>query len=183
MGNTPEMLYKIEKGGAVETVAIAGTRPLGAGMATELLSSLKDNFENKIVSRDQIRKVPYHIDVDFSNVEDTPLTFAVDTSRLRDAFKIEPSAGSLAPGERMSVRVSFLPTEPREFSSVVPLYLDGNTERAYLDLTLKGVGMYAQLTFAGGADNGADGEPDNVSYNSANARANEGGARRRGARR
>lgn len=143
----PLSLMGMEPGDELRrTVSAEGVEP------RLLLSKTDINFENKIVARDRIKKVPYSMDVTLTNAEDDPLTWETDTSSLHrghveGVYRLDPSSGSLQPGERATVRVSFLPGDSREYNAIVPLYLDGDKSRPYVELQLSGVGLFAQLTF------------------------------------
>ena len=113
------------------------------------------DFHHRVVSRDAIKKIPYSMEVPFSNDDPQPLSWEMDVSGLVPAdekaggalFHVSPTSGELAPDEEASVRFTFLPDKDRDFDAVVPLYINGQKDRPYLMLTLKGTGMYPHLKF------------------------------------
>jgi hypothetical protein len=118
------------------------------------------DFDFKVVQRDPVRRVPYRLKFQLTNVDKSPVEWAVDTSGLApDAsaadtdppiFSWSPVSATLAPGESQDIEVSFLPQEAREYRAEVPLFLDGasaSSSKPYLTFTLLANGLFPQLTF------------------------------------
>ena len=125
-----------------------------------LLSSTHVDFESKVVARDRVKKIPYHMTVRVTNRDDEMLQWEVGTAALHGApargakmgaaqqvFSIKPHAGNLESGDSCDLRVSFLPADDQEYSASLPLYLDGQRDRPYLELSLHGAGMFPSLAF------------------------------------
>ena len=62
-------------------------------------------------------------------------------------FSISPSEGYLDAGQTNIIKAYFNPLEVGDFSKVVPLYIDNDTSKPYLELILKGVGANPKLMF------------------------------------
>ena len=110
------------------------------------------NFKKRTVSRDRVKKIPFVLDVPFTNDTGDPLSWRLDTSALEEEsikgiFKVMTTEGHLNPDEEMSVRFNFLPDTEKEYSAIMPLYLGGEEDRPYLMVTVKGVGMFPHLKF------------------------------------
>ena len=60
---------------------------------------------------------------------------------------MSPERGDLEPGEARTVKVSFWPDCPGEFEADMPIFLDGDTDRPYITVRLKGEGIYPKLSF------------------------------------
>ena len=127
-----------------------------------LLSSTHVDFDSKVVARDRVKKIPYHMTVRVTNRDDEMLQWEVGTAALQipgssargtkistphQVFSIKPHAGNLESGDSCDLRVSFLPDDEEEYSASLPLYLDGQRDRPYLELSLHGVGMFPSLAF------------------------------------
>ena len=59
---------------------------------------------SRVVPRDRVRKIPYGLDVTFTNDDVVPLNWSVDVTSLRSGplagvFHVAPSSGLLGPGE------------------------------------------------------------------------------------
>jgi hypothetical protein len=116
------------------------------------------DFDFKVVQRDLVRRVPYRLKFQLTNVDKSPVEWAADTSGLApDAsaadtdppiFSWSPGAATLAPGDSIDIEVSFLPQEAREYRAEVPLYLDGaapGSTKPYLTFTLLAHGLFPQV--------------------------------------
>ena len=88
-----------------------------------------------------------------SNGRGRPSTAASMSSMTSSAmptkptFTMAPDHGDLEPGEARTVKVSFWPDSPGEFEADMPIFLDGDTDRPYITLRLKGEGIYPKLSF------------------------------------
>jgi hypothetical protein len=56
-------------------------------------------------------------------------------------FQIQPPKGTLEPGQKAPVRVSFYPKEKIVYSASLPLYLEGSKDKVFLELELRGEGL------------------------------------------
>ena len=74
-------------------------------------------------------------------------TSAIEAAGLDGIFELDPPAGQLEPEASTKVKVTFTPEGPDTHSVVLPIYLDGNRERPYLELSLDGTGVYPRLLF------------------------------------
>ncbi len=66
----------------------------------------------------------------------------------KPTFTMAPDRGDLEPGEARTVKVSFWPDSPGEFEADMPVFLDGDTDRPYITVRLKGTGIYPKLGFS-----------------------------------
>ena len=110
--------------------------------------------------RDPSRRVPFSDEVTFTNHHLAGITWSLDDSCLRAAaedagaevgaspiFFISPKGGDLAPGDSVTLRVTFSPAESQDYEYKLPLYLEGEKTRPYLTLTLRGSGVFPRLSF------------------------------------
>jgi hypothetical protein len=93
-------------------------------------STTRIDFGHRVMHSDLSRRVPYSMSVNLTNTDDRELSWAFDVSSLMasdgsSVFQWVPTSGVLAPGETDSIRVLFNPSDLREFSARVPVYLDG----------------------------------------------------------
>jgi len=65
----------------------------------------------------------------------------------KPTFTMVPDRGELEPGEARTVKVSFWPDSPGEFEADMPIFLDGDIDRPYITVRLKGEGIYPKLSF------------------------------------
>lgn len=77
----------------------------------------------------------------------TSSSMASTAAPAKPTFTMTPDRGELEPGEACTVKVSFWPDCPGEFEADMPIFLDGNTERPYITVRLKGEGIYPKLSF------------------------------------
>lgn len=126
---------------------------VGEGLKPRLLlSKTVVDFQNRVVARDRVKKIPYSMEVSFTNDDPESISWEVDVDvlhaqGLKEMFHVSPRAGELASGEKAIVRFTFLPDDAKSYSCVLPLYLDDNRDRPYLLVTVKGTGIFPHLTF------------------------------------
>ena len=60
---------------------------------------------------------------------------------------MSPTEGVLEPGMNATVRVTFNPTDPKEYVTRIPLYLDEEQEKPYLEIEFSGEGADAKIYF------------------------------------
>lgn len=105
------------------------------------------DFKRKIIANDKF--LPTVLEVSLSNPDLSPIFFQIDTSELDDkkVFSINPSEGTIEGGHTLYLRASFNPFKEESYSKTVPLFIDRDKTRSYLDIHFKGVGAYPKLTF------------------------------------
>jgi hypothetical protein len=62
----------------------------------------------------------------------------VSAAASKPTFTMSPERGELEPGEARTVKMSFWPDCPGEFEADMPIFLDGDTDRPYITVRLKG---------------------------------------------
>jgi hypothetical protein len=108
------------------------------------------DFGSCVVIRDGTSKAANCELVKLSNETDNELQWDFDTKandQLGDVFRVEPTNGKLLPGQSSSVRFTFTPLDVRSYSARYAVYLDGQRDAKYMDLTVKGFGANPSLTF------------------------------------
>ena len=118
------------------------------------LSSTVIKFGRKVVTPDHTRRFPYSMDFIMTNCDpnDRAIKWAFDDSKLEESdegkvFSFETKQGFLEPKDSEKITVHFLPTEAKTCEVEVPLYLDDKMQKAYLELSIKGTGMFPKLSF------------------------------------
>lgn len=117
-----------------------------------LLSTAVVDFGSRIVRSERVKKIPYTMDVEITNNDDKDLGFEfgqpVTAEGVRcSAYTLEPQSGHLARGASCVLRVAYMPHAKRDDLASVPIFLDGDTSRAYVSLELVGSGRYPKLLF------------------------------------
>ncbi|RYY33399.1 hypothetical protein EON62_04265, partial [archaeon] len=103
------------------------------------------DFESVVVGQEKDVCLQLH------NVTPVPVAWSIPpalpstTSRDRDFFKVEPISGSLQPGERCMLTVSFTPAERRAYSVSIPLRLANNPKQR--NIVVKGNGEVLDVRF------------------------------------
>mmetsp|Transcript_8375 Transcript_8375/g.10006 ORF Transcript_8375/g.10006 Transcript_8375/m.10006 type:complete len:2211 (+) Transcript_8375:271-6903(+) len=130
-----------------------------------IMSTAIVDFGDRVVSRDPNRRVPFSSEVSFNNSSSTGVTWMLDDKMLREAaamgtssdgmpstsvFFISPKNGDIAPGESVTLRVTFSPQDNQDYEAKLPLFLEdqADKERPYLTLTLRGSGVFPRLDFS-----------------------------------
>ncbi|ETM01724.1 hypothetical protein L917_01720 [Phytophthora nicotianae] len=68
------------------------------------------------------------------------------SSAMSVVFHVAPDRGELAPGEQVTIRVSFLPLDAVEYADdELPLFVD---DEFYVNFSLRGEGIYPHLSFS-----------------------------------
>jgi hypothetical protein len=103
---------------------------------------------NKVIAKGS-KPMPHPDDVTISNPDHAPLNWSVDKEAIeaQKVFQVSPTDGRLDPNSGASIRVTFNPLEPREYYAKVPLYLDGEVDKPYLIIELKGEGTEPKIFF------------------------------------
>ena len=88
-------------------------------------------------------------DVNISNPDHVPLTWSIDKEVLdsQKVFQISLTEGRLDLNSGSAIRVTFNPLESTEYRTQVPLYLDGDTNKPYLIIELKGEDTEPKIFF------------------------------------
>lgn len=113
-------------------------------------------FGDRIVSRDPARRSAYTKELSFANHTEDGVTWELDDARImppageQAAFYVSPRRGDLAPGESVSVRVTFSPQGAEGYSAALPVYIAAQPDRSrpYLTLELAGSGVHPTLAFS-----------------------------------
>eukprot|EP00941_MAST-03F_sp_MAST-3F-sp1_P000816 g816.t1 len=134
-----------------------------------ILSSSVVDFGQVVVSRDRVKKVPHHLHLTLQNASDEVLQWEFDAGALKKALKvasdrltgfkgrkasfstetftIDPVRGKIEPGETTKTKVTFLPEGANEIRVMVPLHIDNDFSRPYLEMEIKGRAVYPRLEF------------------------------------
>lgn len=105
------------------------------------------DFKKKIINTDKFQ--PKKQEITIMNTDESPLSFFFDTSDLETdkVFSIIPSEGILAPGETIVLETGFNPFTHMNYERKAGLFVNGEKEKAYLDVSFKGNGAYPRLIF------------------------------------
>ena len=131
----------------MRAIVAAGLRP------RLVVSTPRIEFGSKIVLRNNAVKIPYAMEIELTNNDQDGLQWAIGepSTDKEDTtvgiFQFTPKSGTLPKGGSCKVRATFLPRDKRGYSATVPLYLDGNREKAYVELEPSGQGTYPFLSF------------------------------------
>jgi len=118
-----------------------------------LLSNTVVDFGPKIVLRERVKKIPYALDLTLQNNDSKEIEYAFgEPKNTHDGptcpFLIDAgSRGVLGVGEAATVRCTFLPRDASSYDAIVPIYLDGASDVAYVSLDMKGQGTHPRLSF------------------------------------
>ena len=106
------------------------------------------NFKTKVIAKGQ-KPLPFHQDITISNPDHSPVSWRIDRAVLdaSSVFQMSPTEGVLEPGMNATVRVTFNPTDPKEYVTRIPLYLDEEQEKPYLEIEFSGEGADAKIYF------------------------------------
>ena len=138
--------------GVPATASAALRRPVVAeGLRPRLLvSSSRAHFGSRIILGERVKKIPYTLELTLSNNDPGELSWqlANPPDSTKGAFGFLPSSGSLPEGGSVVVKVTFLPRVPQVYECTVPLFLDGQREKAYMEVALWGKGRFPHLEFS-----------------------------------
>jgi hypothetical protein len=128
-----------------------------------IMSETTCDFEDRVVQRDPGRRIPYTKELTFTNDTSDGVSWELDDNALRPVSSgdggnitatalwfVSPKRGNLSPGEQVTVRVTFSPQEDVDYETELPLYLADQEDRSrpYLNLGLRGSGVYPRITFS-----------------------------------
>eukprot|EP00798_Chlamydomonas_sp_ICE-L_P015727 gene15727-21848_t len=149
----------------------------GQGVQPKIvLSKTSVNFGERFVIRSNQNKMPYSTDIYVTNADSdglpvkvsfgAPVFVAESDSRPKisesghhkgsaafkagandGVFTFDPPALTVGTGEMVGSRLSFTPREDKTYEATVPVYVDGDTTSAYLQIEIVGTGENARLTF------------------------------------
>ena len=107
--------------------------------------------------RERVKKMPYALDFTLTNNDDTqpsvtwslgaPVDGTGKGADMTNTVKFEPTVGILGQGETMTIRCTFSPREAAQYQIDAPIYLDGQTKVAYLNMEVLGEGTHPRLAF------------------------------------
>ena len=107
------------------------------------------DFGSRVVVRDNTSKIPNRILVKLTNETDDDLQWDLESKPMpdSDSFRVEPLAGRLLAGQSSQIQFTFTPLQVKAYSARYQVFLDGNREVKYMDITSKGFGSNPCLTF------------------------------------
>ena len=113
-----------------------------------LLEPTVVNFKTKVIAKGS-KPLPFHNDITISNPDHSAIMWSIDREAIDDSkvFQMNPTEGRLEPGATSTVRVTFNPLEPIEYVCKVPLFLDGDKSKPYLNIEFMGEGADAKIYF------------------------------------
>jgi len=127
----------------------------GNGLKPRLSLSHKiADFGSKVTIKDRTKKPPYVMDITVRNEDSKEIEWHMDTSQLPNSnivepqWVIEPSSGTLGCAMEVTMRICFYPKDSDHFEFTMPIYVDGNHEKRYLELTVKGSGRFPMILFS-----------------------------------
>lgn len=105
-------------------------------------------FKKKIITALD-KCVPSVAELTISNPDKTGLSWKIDLTKIESEkiFSIHPNEGFLDPGQTHIIKASFNPLEVGEFSKTIPLYIDNDFAKPYLEIVLRGNGAAPKLMF------------------------------------
>lgn len=127
----------------------------GNGLKPRLsLSHKVADFGSKVTIKDRTKKPPYVMDITVRNEDSKEIEWHMDTSQLPNSnivepqWVIEPSSGTLGCAMEVNMRILYYPKDAEVFEFTMPIYVDGNHEKRYLELTVKGSGRFPMILFS-----------------------------------
>lgn len=141
-----ELPLKLKGYGKLETL---GKNIICKGIKPRFLIQPQNlEFKKKIiVSMDKC--VPSITQITVSNPNKNRMIWRIDQTKLESdrIFSIVPNEGWLDGGQTSILKATFNPLEIGEFSRTIPLYIENDFSKPYLELNLKGVGAGPKLMF------------------------------------
>jgi len=125
-----------------KTVVCRGLKP------KFLLQPQVIEFKKKvIISKDKC--VPSTLEITISNPDNRAISWRIDQSKLESdrVFFFVPNEGRLDGLQTSIIRACFNPLDAEYFERVVPLYVETEPNKPYLEITLKGLGAQPKLNF------------------------------------
>lgn len=103
-------------------------------------------FKKKIITTLD-KCIPSVAEITISNPDKKGINWRIDTTKLDKTFSILPNEGFLEAGETHIIKASFNPLEIGEFSKTIPLFIENELTKPYLEINLKGHGANPRLLF------------------------------------
>ena len=113
-----------------------------------LLQPQTIEFKKKvIIAKDKC--VPSTLEITISNPDNRAVSWRIDQSKLENdkVFFFVPNEGRLDALQTSIIKACFNPMEALYFEKSVPLYVETDPSKPYLDITVKGLGAYPKLNF------------------------------------
>ena len=117
------------------------------------LSTNTADFGSKVVIKDRLKKAPYHVDVQITNEDVADVQWAIALDNMPNAedgpptFTLEPSEGVLGISDTKTIRICFVPEDDGSYEFKMPVYIDNDFSKRYLELTVKAQGRFPMITF------------------------------------
>ncbi|QDZ22861.1 hypothetical protein HOP50_09g54090 [Chloropicon primus] len=111
------------------------------------------DFKTRIVIRNNAIKIPYSLEFKLKNNDKNDVICKLGTpvgnisATSSPVFQFTPMESEIKSGEELLVRASFLPRENKQYRAILPIYLDGNEEKSYVDVEVFGEGKFPGLVF------------------------------------
>eukprot|EP01107_Rhizomastix_libera_P003880 TRINITY_DN1665_c0_g1_i5.p1 TRINITY_DN1665_c0_g1~~TRINITY_DN1665_c0_g1_i5.p1 ORF type:complete len:1027 (+),score=365.08 TRINITY_DN1665_c0_g1_i5:336-3083(+) len=134
--------------GQSETSSLNRTVRANAIVPPVTLSEREIAFGTKVVLKDASQ--PYSSALFLTNDTDHPLTWEIDISApsiQKGIFQLQPKMGSLAIGEKSSIRASFIPLTVGHYSAEVPVLVSSANQTTPLQFSITGEGSFPKMAF------------------------------------
>ena len=111
------------------------------------------DFGTRIVIRNNAIKIPYTMEFKLKNNDKNDVICKLGTpvgnisATSSPVFQFTPMESEIKSGEELLVRASFLPRENKQYRAILPIYLDGNEDKSYVDVEVFGEGKFPGLVF------------------------------------
>jgi len=141
-----ELPLKLKGYGRLETLA---KNILCRGIKPKFLMQPQNiEFKKKIITTPD-KCFASVTEITITNPEKKGLSWKIDMTKLdqNKMFSINPNEGFLDAGQSNIIKAYFNPLEVGDFTKVVPLFIENDTSKPYLELILKGVGANPKLMF------------------------------------
>lgn len=106
------------------------------------------DFGQRVVVKED-GNIPHRKFNSFTNEDGKELFWELGSlpHEFTNVFRVEPKEGSLLPGHSAQIQVFFSPNRLMNYEVSVPLFLDGQREKAYAELNLRGHGSKPAISF------------------------------------
>ena len=111
------------------------------------------DFGTRIVIRNNAIKIPYSMEFKLKNNDKNDVICKLGTpvgnisATSSPVFQFSPMESEIKSGEELLVRATFLPRENKQYRAILPIYLDGNEDKSYVDVEVFGEGKFPGLVF------------------------------------
>ncbi|KAK9836045.1 hypothetical protein WJX84_006212 [Apatococcus fuscideae] len=140
-------------GQSIEDAVITRSVTAKALRAQLLASNVVVNFATCVVHARSQASEPHTQDLSLTSNVNRQLTLHIGAPSTdkqdgaRGVFTVEPREAVLDAGDSVFVTISFAPIEHMRYSAIVPVFLDGNLAKSYLDIRVDGEGQDPSLRF------------------------------------